>query len=434
MALQSKQRVPRLFQRRQDSGHVWLDLWARLVVLSPEHHKAVARPLEVELPAPYGTNPQYIIPHAETKTVAAYLEEQGKRARLIEVRGTWPPCTARRARLREALSRDGWQRLSPQEHRSGRHAGAVLALGPARAPLQGAHLPHQPQGPVDPQHQDLQVGARRARADRHGDDVRRAGRGREVYAAECASCHDFGAKDVGQVTQQARAREAVVTGSPKINMDAFAKPFTFVRSLFSAEPNPDLVRRLSLAGYRNPSHADIFLGARLALPAILGFGAAFLFRDNVIIFFLMAVVIGFFAPDFWLSHAINSRREQLKLSLPDGLDLLSICLEAGLGLDQGIVRVGQELRDFRQRRYAARPPFGIAALLDQIQDEHSGRPRINLDGLQRRRGRGGGAARARRPGRHLGKLDQVSCHCGGMTLDGCLKSDTITSTMTRGRF
>ena len=50
-----------------------------------------ARPLDVELPAPYGTHPQYIIPHAETKTVAAYLEAQGKRARLIEVRGTWPP-------------------------------------------------------------------------------------------------------------------------------------------------------------------------------------------------------------------------------------------------------------------------------------------------------------------------------------------------------
>jgi saccharopine dehydrogenase-like NADP-dependent oxidoreductase len=50
-----------------------------------------ARPLEVELPAPYGAHPQYIIPHSETKTVAAYLEAQGKRARLIEVRGTWPP-------------------------------------------------------------------------------------------------------------------------------------------------------------------------------------------------------------------------------------------------------------------------------------------------------------------------------------------------------
>jgi tight adherence protein C len=147
-----------------------------------------------------------------------------------------------------------------------------------------------------------------------------------------------------RVTQEAREREIVVTGVPKINVEAIAKPFTFVRSLFSSEPNPDLVRRLSLAGYRSPSHADIFLGVRLALPAILGFAAAFLFRDNVIIFFVLAIVIGFFAPDFWLSYAINSRRERLKLSLPDGLDLLSICLEAGLGLDQGIVRVGQELR------------------------------------------------------------------------------------------
>ena len=50
-----------------------------------------ARPLDVELPGPYGTHPEYIIPHSETKTVAAYLEEQGKPARLIEVRGTWPP-------------------------------------------------------------------------------------------------------------------------------------------------------------------------------------------------------------------------------------------------------------------------------------------------------------------------------------------------------
>jgi tight adherence protein C len=147
-----------------------------------------------------------------------------------------------------------------------------------------------------------------------------------------------------QAAQQVRARETAVTGVSRLNTDALAKPFTFVRSLFSREPNPDLVRRLSLAGYRKPSHADIFLGVRLALPAILGFSTAFLFRDNVVIFFLIAVVLGFFAPDFWLSYAINRRREQIKLSLPDGLDLLSICLEAGLGVDQGIVRVGQELR------------------------------------------------------------------------------------------
>jgi tight adherence protein C len=60
-------------------------------------------------------------------------------------------------------------------------------------------------------------------------------------------------------------------------------------------------------------------------------------------FFLIALVVGFFVPDFWLSHAINRRRHELKRSLPDGLDLMSICLEAGLGMDQAVVRVGQEL-------------------------------------------------------------------------------------------
>jgi tight adherence protein C len=99
-----------------------------------------------------------------------------------------------------------------------------------------------------------------------------------------------------------------------------------------------------LAGYRKPHHADVFLGSRLAVPACLGLAVALLLKENTIVFFLLAVVIGFFAPDFWLGHAISKRRDKLRLSLPDGLDLLSICLEAGLGLDQGVVRVGQELR------------------------------------------------------------------------------------------
>ncbi len=129
-----------------------------------------------------------------------------------------------------------------------------------------------------------------------------------------------------------------------INPELIAKPFTFVRSLFSPEPNPDVARRLSLAGYRKPYHADVFLGARLASPALLGVASAFFFEQNVLVFFLMALALGFFLPDLWLNHAINKRREKIKLSLPDGLDLLSICLEAGLGIDQGIVRVGNELR------------------------------------------------------------------------------------------
>jgi tight adherence protein C len=150
-----------------------------------------------------------------------------------------------------------------------------------------------------------------------------------------------------QVAREVRQRDDSAGSSSwrsVVNADVLAKPFTLFRKLFASEPNPDLVRRLSLAGYRKSSHADVFLGARLALPAALGVATAFIFEQNLFIYFLLALVMGFFIPDFWLNHAINKRRERIKLSLPDGLDLLSICLEAGLGIDQGIVRVGSELR------------------------------------------------------------------------------------------
>jgi len=128
------------------------------------------------------------------------------------------------------------------------------------------------------------------------------------------------------------------------DVDYLAKPFTLVRSLFAPEPDPKLVRRLMLAGYRKPAHADVFLGARLAIPAIFGLAIALFASNNGILYFMLAIGIGFFLPDFWLSWAVNRRRDKIRLSLPDGLDFLAICLEAGLGLDQGIVRLGQELR------------------------------------------------------------------------------------------
>jgi tight adherence protein C len=128
-----------------------------------------------------------------------------------------------------------------------------------------------------------------------------------------------------------------------VDVDWLAKPFTLFRRLFSSEPDPDLVRRLMLAGYRKPAHVDIFLGARLVLPVLLGGVSAILFSTNLFLF-LITLVVGFFIPDFWLNFSVKKRRERIRLSLPDGLDLLAICIEAGLGLDQGIVRVGQELR------------------------------------------------------------------------------------------
>jgi len=139
-----------------------------------------------------------------------------------------------------------------------------------------------------------------------------------------------------------RAEDA--PGRSLINVDLVAKPFLFLRRLVSAEPSPELVRRLMLAGYRKPAHADIFLGARFAVPALLALAVALFFEQNLVLWLALAIVLGYFVPDFWLSHAIEKRRQEIKLSLPDGLDMLAVCMEAGLGLDQSIVRIGHEFR------------------------------------------------------------------------------------------
>jgi tight adherence protein C len=133
-------------------------------------------------------------------------------------------------------------------------------------------------------------------------------------------------------------------GGRGINAETLAKPLGSVRRLLGGSANPELVKRLMLAGYRKPFHVDMFLTAKLALPAAAGLAVAFFLKDNVILWFVLAVLLCFFAPDFWLIQAINKRRDNIRLSLPDALDLLAICMEAGLGLDQAIVRVGQELR------------------------------------------------------------------------------------------
>lgn len=146
-----------------------------------------------------------------------------------------------------------------------------------------------------------------------------------------------------EVTRPVRESDSPAWRSA-LDVDYLAKPFTLIRRLFAPEPDPKLVRRLMLAGYRKPAHADIFLGARLAIPAVLGVLVATYMDDNVIMWFLIAIAVGFFAPDFWLKWAIDRRIDRIRRSLPDGLDFLAICLEAGLGLDQGIVRLGQELR------------------------------------------------------------------------------------------
>ena len=58
----------------------------------------------------------------------------------------------------------------------------------------------------------------------------------------------------------------------------------------------------------------------------------------------LAVALGFLLPDYFLGNRVSARQFKIKLALPEALDLLVICIEAGLGLDQAILRVADELQ------------------------------------------------------------------------------------------
>ncbi|HKS68472.1 MAG TPA: type II secretion system F family protein [Candidatus Acidoferrales bacterium] len=100
------------------------------------------------------------------------------------------------------------------------------------------------------------------------------------------------------------------------------------------------------AGYRNPSALLAMRGMQILVPAIL-VGLVFVagvYHSNPFFIFLLAAVLGYMIPEMWLTWKVHARQHRLRLALPDGLDLLVICVEAGLGLDQALMRVSEELR------------------------------------------------------------------------------------------
>jgi tight adherence protein C len=98
------------------------------------------------------------------------------------------------------------------------------------------------------------------------------------------------------------------------------------------------------AGYRNAQHVTIYRGMRV-LFAVLAFLSVFIFTGfNSPMLLLGVTAFGFFIPRFLLKKKLQERQRRLRLGLPDALDLTVICVEAGLSLDQAMMRVGEDLR------------------------------------------------------------------------------------------
>jgi tight adherence protein C len=77
------------------------------------------------------------------------------------------------------------------------------------------------------------------------------------------------------------------------------------------------------------------------IPAkLLGFPSV----SQLTFFYVLAAACGYYAPVLWLRRAIAQRKDALQRAIPDALDLMVVCVEAGLGLDQAIGRVGEEVK------------------------------------------------------------------------------------------
>jgi tight adherence protein C len=115
-------------------------------------------------------------------------------------------------------------------------------------------------------------------------------------------------------------------------------------------PSTEKASRLQLlmmrAGYRSPEALMAMRGVKVVFPVLLFAGMYFsrLYQFNIFLVPLITLVLGYMLPDMWLTWRVRARQHKLRKALPDALDLLVICVEAGLGLDQALMKVSQDMK------------------------------------------------------------------------------------------
>lgn len=143
----------------------------------------------------------------------------------------------------------------------------------------------------------------------------------------------------------------------------------------------DLLNRLELAGRPGNLTPEDFAAVRLVAAAVvgaLGLLVGLLLANPVylVVSLVLGVILGYYAPVLWLKQKVDGRKTEVLKSLPDALDLLVICVDAGLGFDASLARVTDKYKN------------ALSELLSKALREVSlGRPRLEaLDEMGRNSG------------------------------------------------
>ena len=152
--------------------------------------------------------------------------------------------------------------------------------------------------------------------------------------------------------RRSRANMAGGQGALRHTDDGFKKRIVDRLNLSKLLEDPKVAGQMVQAGYRGPRPLTTFYFFRFTSPFIFMIVAAFyLFVIKVVDWPTMnkvtatmaAAVAGFYAPNIYLKNRIDKRRASIMQAFPDALDLLLICVEAGMSIEAAIAKVSQEM-------------------------------------------------------------------------------------------
>lgn len=131
-----------------------------------------------------------------------------------------------------------------------------------------------------------------------------------------------------------------------------AKPFANLSLPEEGWEKSPLRRRFINAGWRSPSAPTIYFAGKTVLavgiPMLVAIvamqHAADISRNSLLMILLLCAAVGYYLPNILLTNAVEKRQREIFENFPDALDLLTVCVEAGLSLDQALNKVAAEMQ------------------------------------------------------------------------------------------
>jgi tight adherence protein C len=155
-----------------------------------------------------------------------------------------------------------------------------------------------------------------------------------------------------ELKRRSRAAIAGQGGGLRHTDEGFKKRVVDRLNLQQLLEDPQVAEKMAQAGFRGPKPLTTFYFFRFSMPFIFllvtafylfvfnDFGLAVMVRVTIC---MAAAVAGFYAPNLYLSNRISKRRTSIMQAFPDALDLLLICVEAGMSIEAAIQKVSQEI-------------------------------------------------------------------------------------------